>query len=894
MSKPATPSAPSPPSTPLMRQYSGIKQRYPETLLFFRLGDFYELFYEDAVTAARELEITLTSRNKEKGVPIPMCGVPHHAAQGYVNKLIRKGYRVAICDQVEDAKLTKQLVKREVTRVVTPGTSVDADIASAREHNYLGAVARKGDSAALALADLSTGDFRVAEFSGPEAHADLDDELERMRPREVLLPRGQEIHSRADGDAANGDLAPGYRVPVPTYLDEWVFEPDYSARILREQLGVTDLRGLGLDDRPLALAAAGAIVHYVGETQRAALSPLDHLKFYHQQDYLLLDPVTLRNLELLEPMFGNPAETTLSGSLDQCATSMGSRLLRHSILHPSLDRSELIARLDAVEEFTGSTIGREKIRETLARVQDLERLLSKVALGTAHGRDMLGLMSSFKLLPEIRRLAEPLGAARLAELRQSIDPLEDLHQLLEKSIHPEAPAQLTEGRFIRPGYHAPLDELRELSRNSRQHIAAIEDRERKRTGIGSLKVRFNNVFGYYIEVSKANLHLAPDDYERKQTLVNAERFTTPELKDYEAKVLDAEEKIRTLEQELFVEIRNRVAGHAPRIRLTAQALAQLDLLACFAYLAATRDYHRPEFSGDEEDELILAEARHPIVERLEETERGGKFTPNDLYMNSGSDRILLVTGPNMGGKSTYLRQTALIALMAQMGSFVPAGKAVLPIFDRIFTRIGASDNLARGRSTFMVEMTETAGIVNTATRRSLILLDEVGRGTATFDGLSLAWAVVEHLLTDIGAKTLFATHYHELTELGELLPGIRNYHATVKETESGILFLRKVVAGSADKSYGIDVARLAGLPPAVIERAREILARHEQSEHSLSEHLASSSEKGEGKRGGPVQLTIFTPLNHEIIKALEEADLDNLKPLDALNLLAQLKKQIGS
>ena len=877
-----------------MRQYGSIKQRYPETLLFFRLGDFYELFYEDAVTAARELEITLTSRNKEKGVAIPMCGVPYHAAEGYVNKLIRKGYRVAICDQVEDAKLAKTLVKREVTRVVTPGTAIDAGIASARENNYLGAIARKGESVALALADLSTGDFRVTEFSGPDAAANLNDELERMLPREVLLSRGQATQSSKEPASTDGNSQQGYHLPVPTYLDEWVFEPDYCRRILREQLGVADLTGLGLDGRPPALAAAGAIIHYVRETQRAALAPLDHLKFYHQEDCLLLDPVTLRNLEMLEPMFGNSPETTLSGSMDQCVTSMGSRLLRDSILHPSLDPSELTARLDAVEELTGSTIGREKIRVTLSRLQDLERLLSKVALGTAHGRDLLGLKSSFELLPEIRSLVEPFGAVRLKELFQAIDPLDDVYQLLEEAIHPEAPAQLTEGRLIRPGYHPPLDELRELSRNSRQHIAAIEQRERKRTGIGSLKVRFNNVFGYYIEISKTNTHLAPDDYERKQTLVNAERFTTPELKDYEAKVLDAEEKIRTLDQELFVKIRNQVAGHAPRIRRTAQSLARLDLLACFAFLAATRDYHRPEFSSDEKDELMLAEARHPIVERLEKTDRGGKFTPNDLYMNSRSDRILLVTGPNMGGKSTYLRQAALIALMAQMGSFVPARKAVLPIFDRIYTRIGASDNLARGRSTFMVEMTETAGIVNTATRHSLILLDEVGRGTATFDGLSLAWAVVEHLLTEVRAKTLFATHYHELTELGELLPGVRNYHVTVKETESGILFLRKVAPGSADKSYGIDVARMAGLPPKVIERAREILARHEQSERNLSEHLAASSEEGEGKSSGPVQLTIFTPLNHEVIQALEDADLDNLKPLDALNLLAQLKKQIGS
>ncbi len=876
-----------------MRQYSAIKERHPSALLFFRLGDFYELFYEDAVVASRELEITLTSRNKEKGVAIPMCGVPFHAAEGYVNRLIRKGYRVAICDQVEDAKLAKKLVKREVTRVVTPGTAVSPDLVNPRDNNYLGVVVGKHDAVSLALADLSTGDFRVTEFSGPEASARLQDELERLRPRELLFP--QSLDSRgADATPAEDGFSTGDFHPlVETPLDDWVFDPEYAGRALREHFGVADLAGLGLQEGSLPVAAAGAILHYVRETQRASLSPLDHLKFYRQQDSLMIDAVTLRNLELLEPLFDNPSETTLRGTLDECVTSMGSRLLGQTILQPSLDRHKITARLDAVEALRNDTIGRDKIRALLSQVQDLERLLSRITLGTAHGRDLLSFKESLKLLPDTRRELEVFSAHRLRELHESMDELGDVFELLEKSIHPEAPAQLMkEGRLIRPGYHAPLDELRGLSQNSRQYIAGIETRERKRTSIGSLKVRFNNIFGYYLEVSKSNLHLAPSDYERKQTLVNAERFTTPELKEYEAKVLDAEDKIRSLEQELFIDIRNRVGKQAGRIRRTAQSLAQLDLICCFAHLAANRNYHRPEFS--EADELTLTEARHPVIERLEEKERAGRFVPNDLYMNSRADRLLLVTGPNMGGKSTYLRQAALIALMAQMGSYVPARRAVLPIFDRIFTRIGASDNLSRGRSTFMVEMTETAGILNLATPRSLILLDEVGRGTATFDGLSLAWAAVEYILTQVRAKTLFATHYHELTELAKLLPGIRNYHVTVKETAKGVLFLRKVSPGSASKSYGIEVARLAGLPPFVIERAREILAQHEQSEHSLSRHLATESEAGKGKSEAGVQLTIFTPLNHEIISALEKADLDNLKPIEALNLLAELKKQIRS
>jgi DNA mismatch repair protein MutS len=522
-------------------------------------------------------------------------------------------------------------------------------------------------------------------------------------------------------------------------------------------------------------------------------------------------------------------------------------------------------------------------------VQDLERLLSKVTLETAHARDLLALKQSFQALPLLHTYLNHFQAARLKDLREHLDELGDVRDLLEKAIHPEPPVLLSEGGLIRPGYSAELDELRGLSQNSKRLVALIESRERERTGIASLKVRFNSIFGYYIEVSKPNLHLAPADYERKQTLVNAERFTTPELKELEAKILDAEERSQTLERELFLAIRRQVAAEARRIRQTAAVLAELDVLACFAHLAAERQYRRPEFSDN--GELVIQGGRHPVIERLSEEGQCGMFVPNDLYMNGSSDLILIVTGPNMGGKSTYLRQAALIALMAQMGSFVPAGRAQLPIFDRIFTRIGASDNLARGRSTFMVEMTEAASILNTATPRSLVLLDEVGRGTATFDGLAIAWAVVEHLQARTRPKTLFATHYHELTELAELLPGVRNYHVSVRESGSNIVFLRKVEQGSADKSYGIEVARLAGLPNKVIARAREILSRHEQTEHNLSERLAA---KPDAPETGPVQLTIFTPLNAEVVKAIESADLDNLKPIEALNLLAELKKQIQS
>ena len=865
-------------STPLMRQYSAIKQRHPNALLLFRLGDFYELFFEDAVVAAKELQITLTSRNKEKGAAIPMCGVPYHAAEGYIAKLIRRGFRVAICDQMEDPRVAKKLVKRDVTRVVTPGTAIDSQVLEPRENNYLASVVCRDGAAGLAFVDLSTGDFRATEFCGGESLARLCDELDRMRPSELLL---------ASGTPSPLEARTGGGVITQTPLDAWVFGEEYGARLLRDHFRVATLAGYGLDGHPFAVAAAGAILHYVRETQRGSLTHLDGIRFYQQQDSLVLDPATLRNLELLDPAFGESRAATLLGVLDHCATSLGARKLKSWMLRPSIDREELNARLDAVEELAKNTIAREELRRVLGGIQDLERLLSKITLETANAREMLALKLSVRPLPILRTYLTHFQAPRIGNLHARLDELTDIHELLEKSIHPEPPVVLNEGGLIRAGYHAELDELRDLGQNSKRLLAQIEQRERDRTGIASLKVRFNSVFGYYIEISKANRHLAPPDYERKQTLVNAERFTTPELKELEAKILDAEERSHTIERDLFTAIRRQVGGEASRIRQTAAVLAELDVLSCFAHLAAEREYHRPEFTDDAE--LLIQEGRHPVIERIVEEGQTGKFIPNDLYMNGGTDLLLIVTGPNMGGKSTYLRQAAQIALMAQMGSFVPATRAKLPIFDRIFTRIGASDNLARGRSTFMVEMTEAAAILNTATPRSLVLLDEVGRGTATFDGLSIAWAVVEYLLTHTRAKTLFATHYHELTELAELLPGIKNYHVSVKESGSNIIFLRRVEAGSADKSYGIEVARLAGLPITVIERAREILTRHEQSEHNLSERLASRKEAPET---GPVQLTIFTPLNAEVVRAIENADLDNLKPIEALNLLAELKKQI--
>ena len=889
-------------STPLMRQYQSIKERHPQALVFFRLGDFYEMFFEDAVTAARELQITLTSRNKEKGQAIPMCGVPYHAADGYIAKLVRKGFRVAICDQMEDPRLAKKLVKREVTRVVSPGTSIDMQSLEPRANNYLAAAVERDGAIGLALADLSTGDFLATQFSGPDPRTRFREELERMQPSELLLPEAPESNRNPIRDPLSGSPGtPGWETALNgpttesmarmtrTRLDEWVFAEEYGERLLREHFRVATLAGYGLDGHSLAAAAAGAVLHYARETQRGSLSHFDGVRFYEQHDSLILDPATLRNLELMEPAFGGPRDSTLLATLDHCATSLGARNLKSWMLHPSLDRCEIEARWEAVEELSKETIGREELRKRLGGIQDLERLLSKVTLETANARDLLAFKSSLACLPAVHKGLALFRSTRLQRLSENLDDLAELHGLLEKSIHPEPPVLLTDGNLIRAGYHAELDALREVAQSSMRVVAQIETRERARTKIGSLKVRFNNIFGYYIEVSKVNLALVPPDYERKQTLVNAERFTTPELKELEGKILDAEERRGGLERDLFVQIRSQVGAEARRIRRTAAVLAEADTLACFAWLAASRNYHRPTISED--GELVIVEGRHPVIERIVGQGQGGNFVPNDLFMNPSSDRILIITGPNMGGKSTYLRQAALITLMAQMGSFVPAGQAKLPVLDRIFTRIGASDNLAQGRSTFMVEMTEAAGILNTATPRSLVLLDEVGRGTATFDGLAIAWAVVEYLQTHTRSKILFATHYHELTELADLLPGVRNYHVAVKESGTNIVFLRKVEPGSADKSYGVEVARLAGLPMAVIERAREILERHEQSEHNLSEKLAAGNDAREKE---PVQLTIFTPLNADILRAIEEANLDQMKPIDALNLLAELKKQIQS
>ena len=858
-------------STPLMRQYHAVKQQVPGALLMFRLGDFYELFFEDAVTASRELEITLTARNKEKGSPIPMCGVPYHAAESYIARLIGRGYRVAICDQLEEAGAGKKLVRREVTRIVTPGTATDAHLLRSHENNYLAAVSLNGSRAGLAYVDVSTGEFRVTEI---EISA-LGGLLESIGARELLVASG----------------APPVPLPEPkrwviTELDDWIFSPDYADRTLCEHFRLHSLDGCGLSGKHAAVGAGGAILHYLRDTQRAALDHLDPPRHFDRADTMVLDAVTVRNLELIEPIFSDGGATLIS-ILDQTATAMGGRLMRQRLLRPSLDRTEIEERLDSVADLLRETILRAELRKELALVLDIERMLARVTIGTASPRDLLALGKSLEQVPRLAAAAtlaaKPLSAS-LAGTFARLDPVAEASGPILAALSDAPPIDIADGGTIRGGYDTELDELRDISRNSRQYIAQMEARERERTGIASLKIRFNNIFGYYIEISRPNLHLASVDYERKQTLVNAERFTTPELKEYERKVLAAEETILEIEKRIFAEIRRKTADLARRIRATASVIAKLDVAAALAQVAAENRYARPGFSGD--GETRIASGRHPVIEKLSNAD-AGRFIPNDLYLNGSDARIAIVTGPNMGGKSTYLRQAALIAIMAQMGSFVPADEAVLPLTDRIFTRIGASDNLARGRSTFLVEMTETAVILNTATPRSFIVLDEIGRGTATYDGLSLAWAVVEHIAAVTKARTLFATHYHELTELAEQLEGIRNLRVSVKESGDRVVFLHKVEPGKADRSYGIEVARLAGLPGGVIERAREILRLHERTEHNAVEQLTPGAEPG------PVQIRLFEPGDAEIKQKIRDLKIDEMRPVEALRFLEDLQRELG-
>jgi DNA mismatch repair protein MutS len=843
----------------MLRQYHEIKKQYPGTLLFFRLGDFYELFFDDALIGSREMEITLTARHKERGNPVPMCGVPYHAAQGYIAKLVKKGYRVAICEQIEDPKSGAKLIRREVIRVITPGTALENQLLETKQNCYLASICGSGAGVGLSVLDVSTGEFLATQFQDEPAWQRLQEQLEVFAPREIIFPNslspllnrrlngtdGSDGTNRADRndrrDAERAEAAPlsdaglrpssfsdsEFSLPSETTLtplDDWVFGFDHADSLLRSQFGVTSLDGFGLTGHEYAVCAAGAAIHYVNETQKVSASHLSEISYFETNDYLVLDAPTVNNLELVISQDGNAAHS-LFGVLDETMTGMGARLLRQWLLRPSVRIGEIETRLDSVEELKASAIKRDRLRQKLEPMADLERLAGKITLGRANARDLTALRQSIEVIPSLRRHLADSRASLLQTLAENLDELEDIRSLISGAIADDPPATAGEPGMIRDGFNAELDELRNLARSGKSYITAIEARERGRTGVSSLKVKFNNVFGYFIEISNANKDRVPADYERKQTLVNSERYTTPELKEYETKVLGAEERILELEVQIFAELRKQVAQEVRRIQGVARAVALLDAVASLAEVSAKRNYVRPKLH--EGDEIEIRAGRHPVIETL-----GERFVPNDVSLNNSTDRLLIVTGPNMGGKSVWLKQTASIVILAQMGSFVPANSAKISMVDRIFTRVGASDNLARGRSTFMVEMTETSNILNTATPRSLVLLDEVGRGTATFDGLSLAWAIAEYLHDNArhSAKTIFATHYHEMTELAKMRPGVQNYQMAVSESKGEIVFLRKVVPGSASKSYGIEVARLAGLPRSVVERAREILTNLEQNE----------------------------------------------------------------
>ncbi|HTV08459.1 MAG TPA: DNA mismatch repair protein MutS [Candidatus Aquilonibacter sp.] len=890
-------------ATPAMRQYFAAKEVHPDALLFFRMGDFYELFYEDALVASRELQLTLTARDKAKSVP--MCGVPYHAAGTYLQRLLRKGFKVAMCDQMEDPKTAKTVVRREVTRVLTPGTALDAAL-GAGESQWLAGVAGlgSGSSAAVGVAsiDLSTGEFRATEFTGPHAWALACDELARMAPAEILLARGTAFGSssqskqqslREAGDSAVPDDANSLDIAgARTELDEWVFTADYALPLLRQQLRVHSLDGMGLGGHSAAAVAAGGVVHYLRATKQGALEHIDGLHFYAKRDCLELDAVSVRNLELIEPLFTiEGPQTTLLWTMDACCTPMGKRLLRAQLLRPMQSLDAINARLDAVAVAFSDLRRREGLRRAMDGILDLERLLGRIALDSAGPREVVALGTTLGHLPDLRSAVAELAptAVRWAELQRALDPLEDLHELIARTLVDEPPLTLTDGGAVRFGVDPELDELRSIAANSRQMLAAIEERERERTGIASLKVRFNSVFGYYIEVTKANSRSVPADYERRQTLVNAERFTTPELKELETKILTAQERSTEIERRIFSELRRQLLNSAARVRETARHIAEIDLLASFAHTASLRSWTRPQVDASGVLEVIAG--RHPVVERRLEESGAGRFVPNSLHIESAAEAsgpsLLLITGPNMGGKSTYLRQGALLTILAQCGSFVPAERMRLGLVDRIYTRIGASDNVARGRSTFMVEMTETAAILNTATQRSLVLLDEMGRGTATYDGLSLAWATVEHLHDRIGARTLFATHYHELTLLSDRLAKMHNARVTVREGAGGIVFLHAVESGAANKSYGIEVARLAGLPQTVVERAREVLRVHEHAESQQVREAVPANE-----RLPSMQMTMFTPLSQRIVDRVEALDVDGLTPREALQILAELQREL--
>lgn len=873
--------------TPMMQQYVDTKKQYKDCILFYRLGDFYEMFFEDAITASRELEITLTGKNCGLEERAPMCGVPYHAVDSYLSRLVKKGYKVAICEQMEDPATAKGLVKREVVRIVTPGTTVDPQALDETKNNYIMCVAYIGDTYGVSVADVTTGEYFVTEIGDSSM---LFDEITHLMPSELICNEAFYMSGMDQDDLKE-------RLGITIYaLDAWYFDDAICRRTLEEHFKVSSMESLGIGDFDCGVIGAGALLVYLKETQKTDLAQLSHLTRYVTGKYMVLDSSTRRNLELSETLREKQKRGSLLWVLDKTKTAMGARMLRKQLEQPLIDKKQIEKRLDAVEELKDNAICREEIREYLTPVYDLERLLSKITYKSANPRDLTAFYSSLSMLPHIRCILEDLKAPLLQEILEEMDALEDICDLIGRAICEEPPLAMKEGGIIREGYSEEVDRLRNAKTEGKDWLAKLEEEEREKTGIKNLRIKFNKVFGYYLEVTNSFKNLVPDYYTRKQTLANAERYITPRLKELEDTILGAEDKLYALEYELYCEVRDTVGKEVVRIQNTAKAVAQLDMLASLAVVAERNRYVRPKIN--EKGVINIKDGRHPVVEKMIP---GDMFIANDTYLDDKKDRISIITGPNMAGKSTYMRQTALIVLMAQVGSFVPAASADIGIVDRIFTRVGASDDLASGQSTFMVEMTEVANILRNATRHSLLILDEIGRGTSTFDGLSIAWAVVEHISNTklLGAKTLFATHYHELTELEGKIDNVHNYCIAVKEKGDDIVFLRKIVKGGADRSYGIQVAKLAGVPDPVIERAKEIAEELSYADITTRvKDIASAGKetKKKAKKYDEVdlaQMSLFdTVRDDDVLEEIKNLDVSHLTPIDALNTLYQLQNKL--
>jgi DNA mismatch repair protein MutS len=866
--------------TPAMRQYLEIKARYPDCILFFRMGDFYEMFFEDAVLASKLLEITLTSRDKGREDGVPLCGFPWHAASTYIAKLIEKGYKVAICEQMEDPRLAKGIVKREVVRVITPGLVVDPDNLQAKQNNFLAGIAVRGERYGLAFLDISTGEFRATEIADRNFFID---EVIRHGFREILLeenPRDALLETILTRELGN--------CVINRFPRDW-FDPAAALGILGGHFRAETIESLEPGLHPAMIAAAGAVLRYVRETQKDRLGHINDITQYRSESFLVLDDTAKRNLELFVTTQGGTKEGTLFHVLDETLTAMGGRKLRWWLSYPLLEAAKIRERLSAVGEIREAHLLRQDLRKALSGLYDMERLGARISIGAANGRDLAALRSSLRALPKLKQLVAPLETPMIAAVREGIDEMPEILDLLERSVVDDPPLTVREGGIIREGYDAELDRILSISRDGKSWIAALEEKEKQRTGISSLRVGFNNVFGYYIEVTRSQTAAVPAEYIRKQTLVNAERYINEELKEYEQTVLHAEEKKREREYDLFVEIRERIAGEIRRIQKSASALADLDAVTSLAEVAEKHNYCRP--AVDDDDRIDIRDGRHPVVERMPLSEG---FVPNDLLLDRNANRLLVITGPNMAGKSTYIRQTAHIVIMAQMGGFVPASEARIGVVDRVFTRVGAADILAKGQSTFMVEMTEVANILRNATPRSLILLDEVGRGTSTFDGLSIAWAVAEHIhdAAQLGSRTLFATHYHQLTDLALTREGVANYYIAVKEWGERIIFLRKIMKGAMNRSYGIQVARLAGVPDEVIGRAKEVLENLEKGElDEVGMPTLARGKKGE-RRARTGQLSLFADDESLVLAEIAGTDINALTPIEAMNLIAEWKERI--